>query len=1004
MKTLVKPIKIKLISCFLAATLAASNVNAHPNKEDQYIVPDYNEYGLDRLVDLTSDFVSDITYIPSTLGCVALDITITIPLVIVCGGAVKIPTFSEKDERKREAIYKQRDERDNYKRIGYQYQHNYPSQHETQEVDDFELVNECDTILCSKISCDRFLGTHRTDDSAHNTSDIVIQKQILDILVDNEQLPTIKRRECYNDKNDNHLIYTIWNKDKFKNKFGTGGLDVIIDKRMDKDKTMQLFLTSFMWFANNTKDTNSDKNENNTGIIKSFLVNGYKTNYKLFKFPAIATKDNYNELQDKYLNKLRAVYLPQIDGISDSKYDEVAQLQSGFAKIMTQCIKDNPNNKDKCQETAKGISNWLLYSKAGLFSSKSINNDMELNLPELKEMGTLRDKIQEQQGYLTSTNTTTATNLSTWVNQELYKTVLLYEFAPTEDYNSYSDKYCTSYSTQDLKCPIPPEIKQLDINGKDILYNVSLPLGDSAYNLFSYVPDDSYKLVFTGASSESSLNEYKEEMKELILKADKSIEIALSTLPRKNTPTYKELVETFAELSKRLIKEQKEVNVRIIYGREYEGYQMSLTYIQDFINDAKFSVSKAFMDVHRKNLIGKNIEIPDDYQIVYGYHEEVKREIYVNKDDYYEPLKKYEYFNLAEFNKLPKRVRIKDILDSMNIPDTTLNNSVNQAQNVIFPLKIQLTPYKNYLGDSAYTDYSLSLNQAKLIVVDGKYTNIGSTNLYENYDDGDNRIKNVSVTFNENPQLASLMHKFMYNLATRYNFNPNITNMSYKKTAFYQKNEVIENVPNYGIKNFINYSVAPITPTKDPVNMIVVPQYGHIKENSEIRNISEIAQVALLKAAKQSVFISQSGIFPKHSEPMIAKTLNNSKFNDQMLEAIREKVKAGIKVTIVKSSDKSVTADDGSYDVLSAAAIKRILLLDDMEHPNHSLLEVVEAKNSNGEYVHNHATMIIVDNKAAYVGSHPMYNASHAEYGFIIQDEKFTKKLYDGYIKTLEKS
>jgi len=932
MKSLVKTIKTKLIFCSLVATLVAFNVNANTKNESRYIVSDYKEYGLDRLSDLTSDFVSDITSIPSTLGCVALDIVITTPMMILCGGAVRIPTFSEENERKRDAIYRYRNQRDEYKRMDYQYQDNYPSQHETQEVDDFEVINECDTILCSKISCDRFLGKHK-EGSAHNW-DKMIQSQILDMLADNEPLPKIKRRECYNDKKDNHLIYTIWNKDKFKSKFETGGFDIIVDKRIDKDKSGQLFLTSFMWFANNIDAIDSEKNEKTTRKIKDFLINGAKTNYKLFKFPAIATKTDYNELQDKYLNKLRAVYLSQIEGISDSKFNEVIQLQVGFAKIMAQCIKDNPNNKGKCQETAKQISDWVLYSKTGFFSSKSTNDGIELNIPALKEMRALRDKIQEQHRYISSTNTTTATNLSKWVNRELYKTVSLYEFAPQDDYGS--DKYCTSYSPQDLKCPIPAGIKQLETNSKDILYNVSLSLGDSSYNLFSYVPDDGYKIVFTGASNEGLSNEYKEEVKELILKANDSIEIAMLTLPEKNTPTYKELVETFAELGKRLIKENKEVKVHLIYGSD-----------------------------------GGNV------------------------------FEQYEDLNGSEFDDLPKQNLTQYLLDDcMESLKKASDSSINKTWKL--PLKLQLTK----VDFSEYTQNPLLWNHAKLIIVDRKYTNIGSTNLYENYEIRNNLIKNVSVTFNENPQLTSLVHKFMHNLVTRYNYDPNITAFYKVSRGKKQEKDAYENEPDNEIRSFINYSITYMDPAKAPVNMMVIPQYGHaaIKGNREVRNISEIAQVALLKAAKESIFISQSGIFPKHSEPMIEKTLNNSIFNDQMLEAIREKVKSGIKVTIVKSSNRSGTADDGTYDALSADAIKRILLLDDIEHPNHNLLEVVEAKNSNGEHVPNHATMIIVDNKAAYVGSHSIYSASHAEYGFIIQDEKFTRKLYDGYMKTLEKS
>jgi len=332
------------------------------------------------------------------------------------------------------------------------------------------------------------------------------------------------------------------------------------------------------------------------------------------------------------------------------------------------------------------------------------------------------------------------------------------------------------------------------------------------------------------------------------------------------------------------------------------------------------------------------------------------------------------------------------------------------------PFTVQFTGFSR---SGRNVENILSWNHAKLIVVDGKYTNIGGTNLFEGYH-GANRIKDVSVTFNDNPQLASLVHKFIYNLATTPHFE-NGYNTSYvtsTTTAIYSGKKAVRLKGNAGdvpreVKTFLNYSIKPVDPTKAPVNMMVIPRYGYItNDNSEIRNISDIAQVELIKAAQKEIFISQQAIFPVNKVPLINVTVGHNSFTDNMLEAIRKQLNKGRLVKIIKSASNSKANDKGDYDGLSTNDMKKILTVG-VDKKYHQNLEIVVPTNSSdieninktGQHIPNHTKMIIIDqdtnNAAAYVGSHNIYDASHAEYGFIVQDEKFVTDLYEKYDKAI---
>ncbi len=702
--------------------------------------------------------------------------------------------------------------------------------------------------------------------------------------------------------------------------------------KLDAIKSGKLFFTALEWFTDNVKDTD---NNGNTRQIKNFLTSGLQNSDKLFLFPELADDVNNKNLQTQYIEELRKAYIPKINDIIEAKQKAVSKLQLGFTEIMAQCINDNQANTVKCQDTAKALSNWLLYERSMIFFSKAPSADIEDIIPTLKKMIPLRDEIQAQNTYIKSRNSNPALSLSAWADKDLYKTVLYYEFTP---YEASGKEYCASYSANSKTCPIPLGIQNLE-KSKNVLFNISTAIGDSASNLFSYVPENGYDFVFTGASSKDDNSEYLEEMNKLILKANKSIEIAMLTPPARNTYTYNELVKTFAKLSTQLKEQGKHVDVRIVYGRMPKTVDNKLgqshiieqVYLTEFIDDIKYQFTK--------------------------------------DEDGYE-----------------------------NLYDGEL------------PFSIQFTGFSRSGRASANI---LSWNHAKLIVADGKYTNIGGTNLFEGYN-GANRIKDVSVTFNDNPQLASLVHKFIYNLAATPHFENGYKTsfVTSTTTAIYSGKKAIRLKGSAGdipreVKTFLNYSIKPIDPTNNPVNMMVIPRYGYITNGDrDIRNISDIAQVELIKSAQETVFISQQAIFPMNKIPLINVTVGHNAFTSSMLEAIRNQLNKGLNITIVKSANMSKDKDNADYDGLSTGDMKKILLVGVNSKYSENLKVVAptdskDKASTTGKHIPNHAKMIIIDqgmkNAAAYVGSHNIYDASHAEYGFIVQDQKFATDLYTDY-------
>jgi len=324
----------------------------------------------------------------------------------------------------------------------------------------------------------------------------------------------------------------------------------------------------------------------------------------------------------------------------------------------------------------------------------------------------------------------------------------------------------------------------------------------------------------------------------------------------------------------------------------------------------------------------------------------------------------------------------------------------------LVPFNIQFTGFSN---SGVSSNNLLSWNHSKIIVIDRKTCNIGGTNLYEGYNHESNPIRDISTT-HESPRLASQAANFIYDLATSKDQRSalSVSPITQTTTAMYrQDTNATVLISSTETLNHSIHSVVDFIPAEKfdqltsnelaNVNTMAVLRYGiNANQNADIerQNISDVILPTLVRQAQDSLIISQQAIMPMNK--VLGMTVGHSQFNDEMILAIKDALKSGVQVTIIKSPSGSVAADGGAYDGLSSDQIKN--LLDAVDDPN--LVILVPAKRVGRDIVPspNHGKVIIVDDEAAYVGSHNVYDASHAEYGVISVNKDFVQKMHEEYI------
>jgi phosphatidylserine/phosphatidylglycerophosphate/cardiolipin synthase-like enzyme len=169
---------------------------------------------------------------------------------------------------------------------------------------------------------------------------------------------------------------------------------------------------------------------------------------------------------------------------------------------------------------------------------------------------------------------------------------------------------------------------------------------------------------------------------------------------------------------------------------------------------------------------------------------------------------------------------------------------------------------------------------------------------------------------------------------------------------------------------------------------------------------SDLAIVRLILLAQESLYISQQALFYLPSG-----TTYEWRY---VIESLKIATLRGVKINILVSR-----TNEAGLEGHASASAKDVAdkILEKIPESWTKLFTVRNLKNKKKQPARNHAKVVIVDEKYAYVGSHNLYPTSFfgpgktvrwadaflGEFGFIIIDDKEAKKLKEEYFDELWK-
>jgi phosphatidylserine/phosphatidylglycerophosphate/cardiolipin synthase-like enzyme len=292
-----------------------------------------------------------------------------------------------------------------------------------------------------------------------------------------------------------------------------------------------------------------------------------------------------------------------------------------------------------------------------------------------------------------------------------------------------------------------------------------------------------------------------------------------------------------------------------------------------------------------------------------------------------------------------------------------------------------------------------SWNHSKIVAVDGQLIFTGGHNLYDAYFDENHPIHDLSVTIPG--KLAEVGHNFAntlwkYATTTRfagsdwYTFKTEngkkIINQDIPK-EYISATKVGE--PKEGEADSEEWELISRETGAGPQTVIALGRLGvagSYEKGSGKGNVSDFAIVKMIEEAKISLFISQQAAL---------QLVFSTKFNQKIVEGIAHALMRGVDVFLLSSSTVAEVVGEGiasytgrhnreqSWGFLYDAALALGYNSDDIAEAFFKHLSVLPTANGKNE-VPNHAKLVIADGNVSYVGSHNLYDDSHAEFGVIL--------------------
>lgn len=299
-----------------------------------------------------------------------------------------------------------------------------------------------------------------------------------------------------------------------------------------------------------------------------------------------------------------------------------------------------------------------------------------------------------------------------------------------------------------------------------------------------------------------------------------------------------------------------------------------------------------------------------------------------------------------------------------------------------------------------------SWNHSKIIVRDQSYAIVGGTNLWDEHYLSKNPVHDLWLTVDG--RAARDGSRFLDQLWTEACGKGNPIN----------QREVASRIP---IQQ--GRCPAPLTRPTDAgsgeVPIISAGRLGAIGANP-----SDRALVALVESARTSIRLSQQDV-----GPVKRVGVSFASWPEELMTALVGAMARGVGVSFILSNPDSVPgnvgaisaylntydngwslADVGKKFVGVAAAHPEVMQGKD---PAAVVCEKLKLMNlrmnaqtdawADGSTYANHAKLMVVDDRAFYLGSQNTYVANLAEFGYVVDDQRATQKLLDAYLTPAER-
>lgn len=418
-----------------------------------------------------------------------------------------------------------------------------------------------------------------------------------------------------------------------------------------------------------------------------------------------------------------------------------------------------------------------------------------------------------------------------------------------------------------------------------------------------------------------------------------------------------------------------------------------------------------YEDFERSKISHRQIEnflLPWENAIASAEHFVDITSLVVPEDDFFSALRRA----LVALDRKNKEITVR-ILFGTHLPVIGLKVDANQVyKDLINSLpNNKRTKLKIYIGSFASSEILgiaqrkyFSWNHSKIVAVDDEILLTGGHNLFRSYLSSENPVHDISLRLPG--KIAEIGHRFC-------DFLWGFTERAAQKTIFNlgKYGDIATNQPE--IEKFsLSYINEDLKTSKlgqeidtsipeDKEGFVKVIAAGRLantfyKTGHHYYNVSDSAKLTMIKDAEDSIYISQQAIHP---------IIFKNQFNSNVIKELILAMMRGVDVFILKSSSKKEIA--GEIDAYNSGLDRRHTFQffyqeamalggvdkDDLRRKLFAHFYLLDTGKPRIE-VPNHAKVLIVDAKAVSVGSHNLYDDSHAEFEVILQNSRLLLDYY----------